>query len=236
MTRPTPRRAAASSVAIPEAGAPADARERLLQAAIEILATDGDRGFKVLEVARRAGTNVALINYHFGGRAGLVAEAVRRTGIELAQVRAMRLEALLAAAAPAAPALPALVRCWLEPVFDSVCRQDRAGLLMLTAHLAFAAELDAPAKEDMVRDILAVDRLFVDELARCLPALSRSAIAWRLSAAVGSYCFVLGEREAISWRASTGGRPPNFAEAYEELVVFVIGGLMAPAAMSCGPF
>jgi AcrR family transcriptional regulator len=230
MSRPSSRRAAAPAAATREADGPADARERLLQAAIEILATRGDRGFKVLEVARRAGSNVALINYHFGSRAGLVAEALRCTGVALAQARAERLEALLAAAGTAAPALPALVRCWLEPVFDSVYRQDRASLLMLTAHLAFAAELDAQAKEHMVRDILAVDRRFVDALAHCLPALSRSAIAWRLAAAVGSYCFVLGQREATSWRASAGGHTPDLAEAYEELVAFVIGGLTAPPA------
>jgi AcrR family transcriptional regulator len=57
---------------IPEAARPPDsAREALLDAATGIFARDGFDGARVEAIARAAGVNKAMINYHFGGKAGL---------------------------------------------------------------------------------------------------------------------------------------------------------------------
>ena len=48
-----------------------DTRERLLQAAGEIFASNGFRASTVREISRRAKANVAAVNYHFGDKKGL---------------------------------------------------------------------------------------------------------------------------------------------------------------------
>jgi AcrR family transcriptional regulator len=53
------------------------ARDRILAAAFEVLARDGYAGLTTAKVANLAGQNKALISYHFGGKAGLVAEVAR---------------------------------------------------------------------------------------------------------------------------------------------------------------
>jgi AcrR family transcriptional regulator len=53
------------------------ARERILEAALEILKSDGYTGLTTARVAELAGQNKALISYHFGGKQGLVAEVAR---------------------------------------------------------------------------------------------------------------------------------------------------------------
>src|SRR5438270_117404 len=50
---------------------------RLLEAAGEVFAAKGYRATTVREVCRRAGANVAAINYHFRDKEGLYAEVLR---------------------------------------------------------------------------------------------------------------------------------------------------------------
>jgi len=53
------------------------ARERILEAALEVLKADGYAGLTNAKVAARSGQNKALISYHFGSKQGLVAEVAR---------------------------------------------------------------------------------------------------------------------------------------------------------------
>jgi AcrR family transcriptional regulator len=51
------------------------ARERILEAAIEVLKEDGYAGLTVAKVAVRAGESKPLVAYHFGSKQGLVSAA-----------------------------------------------------------------------------------------------------------------------------------------------------------------
>ena len=68
--RPEPERARPGR---PSSGA----RERILEAALDVLKTDGYAGLTTAKVAARSGQNKALISYHFGSKQGLVAEVAR---------------------------------------------------------------------------------------------------------------------------------------------------------------
>ena len=59
---------------------PTGARERILEAGLEVLKAEGYGGFTVAKVAAASGENKALIGYHFGSKAGLIAEAARTLG------------------------------------------------------------------------------------------------------------------------------------------------------------
>lgn len=59
---------------------PTGARERILEAGLEVLKSDGYAGLTIAKVAAAAGENKALIGYHFGSKQGLVASAGRELG------------------------------------------------------------------------------------------------------------------------------------------------------------
>lgn len=51
---------------------PATTSDVILEAAFRILARDGYQGLTARSVAEEAGTNLALVNYYFGGKKGLL--------------------------------------------------------------------------------------------------------------------------------------------------------------------
>ena len=66
------------AAAAPRRGRPSTgARERILEAGIEVLKADGYAGLTLAKVAARAGESKALVAYHFGSKQGLVAAAGR---------------------------------------------------------------------------------------------------------------------------------------------------------------
>jgi TetR/AcrR family transcriptional regulator len=71
----------------------ADSRERILEAALEAFAEHGYEGAKTREIAARAGVNLGLLQYYFGGKAKLWRAAVDRAFGQLRD----GLEAVLAA-------------------------------------------------------------------------------------------------------------------------------------------
>jgi AcrR family transcriptional regulator len=56
-----------------------DTRNRLIQAAGEVFATHGFRAATVREISRRAGANIAAINYHFGNKKKLYSAVLTHT-------------------------------------------------------------------------------------------------------------------------------------------------------------
>jgi AcrR family transcriptional regulator len=62
---------------------PTGARERILEACLEVLKESGYAGLSIAKVAAGAGESKALIAYHFGSKDGLVAAAGRELGEEI---------------------------------------------------------------------------------------------------------------------------------------------------------
>ena len=60
-------------------------RTRLLEAAREVFSQQGFQGATVREICRRAEANIAAVNYHFGSKDGLLAEALNFASLKALQ-------------------------------------------------------------------------------------------------------------------------------------------------------
>ena len=124
----------------------AETRRQLLEAAGEVFAASGFRNATVREICRRAGANVAAINYHFGDKEKLYAEVLR-----YAHSKAMEKHPLLPDVGPDATPekkLRAFVHSLLLRIFD----QGPAawhGKLMSREMIEPSAALDSLVEERM---------------------------------------------------------------------------------------
>ena len=228
LTSPVPRtRRARASEAVNS-----DSRQRLLDSACELLAEQGLGGFKVIEVARRAQANVALISYHYGSRDGLLDEVIRLGAARVGVDRLARLTELLKLSASAAPTVGEIMACWIEPLIDAIEKPEERGAVLALIHVMFAGDVDEARKTAVLDDLMVVSRQFLDVLETCMPTASRAQLTWRLLCAIGSCYLILSRASPIGWhQLSKKGRAsaePQWREALAELRGFVEAGMSGP--------
>jgi AcrR family transcriptional regulator len=101
------------------------ARERILAAAVQRIASDGIDGVRIARIAMDAGVSPPLVHYHFDSRETLLAEALRysytragdariTTGELPAATHAERLRWMIGQCLPATPALAEDWVLWVE--------------------------------------------------------------------------------------------------------------------------
>ena len=103
----------------------APARERILRAAVQRIASDGIDDVRIARIAMDAGVSPPLVHYHFDSRETLLAEALRysytragdariSSGEIAAATHAERLQAMIGQCLPETPALAEDWVLWVE--------------------------------------------------------------------------------------------------------------------------
>lgn len=89
MAHATLNRASLPAQREPKRKAPAPTRDKLIEAAGQVFAERGYQAATIRDICRRAGANVAAVNYTFGDKMGLYTE-VLRDSVRAAQTAVMR--------------------------------------------------------------------------------------------------------------------------------------------------
>ena len=129
-------------------------RARLLDAAREVFSQHGFQGATVREICRRAEANVAAVNYHFGSKDGLLAEA-----LNFAPLKAMQLANIEAGGAPEMR-LRLFIRDFMLMLLD-----ETNGSLPCRIMARELAD-PTPALDKIVREAIAPLHEFLGELLR----------------------------------------------------------------------
>jgi TetR/AcrR family transcriptional repressor of bet genes len=123
---------------------PSGARERVLEAGLEVLKADGYAGLTTAKVAARAGQNKALIAYHFGSKQGLVAAVGREVSESITQEMLRDLED--------ADTVEQLVRGLLEGLWRVMDRDARLARLYFDLAAVSVVEPDVRAVMRAMKD------------------------------------------------------------------------------------
>jgi AcrR family transcriptional regulator len=129
-------------------------RFRLLNAAREAFSQNGFQGATVREICRRAKTNVASVNYHFGSKDSLLAEA-----LNFAQLKALQTENIKADECPEMR-LQLFIREFMLMLLDEKTPSSQCRIM--------ARELadPTPALDKIVREAIAPLHEFLGKLVR----------------------------------------------------------------------
>lgn len=201
-----------------------ETRARILDAAEALFAENGLDATSMRMVTGRAGVNLAAVNYHFGGKDGLIQEVFRRRLTELNHRRLMALEGLQreAAGGPLRPS--AIVRAFFGTALEMAADMQGGGARFLQL---MGRTYTGP--NDFVRNFLAeeyaecVER-FLAELYRALPEVPREEILWRFHFMMGATSYAIGGADALQlFTGEFDDRDP--ARLEPRLMSFLLGGL-----------
>lgn len=232
----------------PRADSANPTRESLLEAAEVLFAEGGIERSSLRAITRRAGVNLAAVNYHFGSKEGLVRAVFER---RLAPIQEERMAGLAACrAGDGRPRVECLLRAFLEPVVRFLDRDRTEGGAESGAdgsaegsggsvgHPGRFARLMGRALHEPsgdTRELLmqlfrpAVEG-YTDAFAEALPHLAPEEVYWRFHFTVGTLAQTVSLGD-VAHRFSGGACDPRDAAAVlDHMVRFLGAAWRAPAA------
>jgi len=169
-----------------------DTKQRILNAAEHLFATDGYHATSLRGITTAATVNLAAVNYHFGSKEALLEAVIVRRLSPLNEVRLGKLEALLKKAEQVkeVPSVRDILRTFVEPTL--YLRQqgsDTEDFVTLTGRIL--AEPRGVAMSIFIHHMEPLMIRLFQALTLSLPELSRQALFWRLHFVIGSLSHVM---------------------------------------------
>jgi AcrR family transcriptional regulator len=211
-----------------------DTKTTILDAAEALFAEHGYDKTSLRELTRRAGVNLAAVNYHFGGKEKLAMAVLARTIGPINAERTRRLDAL-----PGGAGLADVVRAFVEPTFPTTANCP-------AGHIAPARDfcrmfgrmmVDQPAflRTFLVEQFGALGRRFVARLRHGLPRHDAATVWWRMHFMAGAMAHTLHSADGLAHL--TGGLcfADDVDAVVEQLVAFAAAGIAAPPVAAAKP-
>ncbi len=206
-----------------------ETRDRILDAAESLFADNGFRAVSLRRITTEAGVNLASVNYHFGGKDGLIFEVLTRVVGPINEERLSSLD--IAEAEAEAKGKPVPIREVLDAFFRPVVNQlgganhNSQVYLKLAGRCLSEGEMHSP--ETLLRLFEKVADRFVTALLNSLPHLDETDVFWRLHLSVGTLLHALAKGSQLV--LFSRGRIPTVEaeETLEQLIQYTAGGMKA---------
>jgi AcrR family transcriptional regulator len=201
-------------------------RERILDAAEHLFAARGFHGVSIRDITGAAGVDVALANYHFGSKQGLLEAVFMRRADDLNAERLARLDALHAAGRRKAPALEEIIDAFTHPLLD---RSARGGPGW-KSYFALIAEINNSPEFGgvlMTKTYDPVVQRFIAAIRRALPRCDERDLYWAYHFLSGALTLTFAETGRIDKLSGGVCRSNDLDAVHERLVPFCAAGFRA---------
>jgi AcrR family transcriptional regulator len=200
-----------------------DTKQKILDTAERLFATQGYDATSLRQIITEAGVNLAAIHYHFGSKEELLDEMILRKAGPVNQQRMARLDQVEADAAGGRPPVEKVLEAFMQPMSESADRNPQFVRLMGRIH---AEGLMPTILQRHFQPIIA---RFLGAMRKALPELPEQEFLWRMHFMVGAMAHtMLGSPDYT--RVAVG--PSDFQSRIARLVVFLSGGFRAPVPQS----
>lgn len=205
-----------------------ETKDRLLDAAEELFAERGVAETSLREITTLARANLAAVNYHFGGKDGLLEAVFARRLAPVNRERLALLDAFERQVGDEPVPLEEILYANLAPPFRTLEQLGAAGERFMRIVARINADPSSPLHEVFVRQFDEIRTRFLAALARALPELDADEIERRfhytLAAMIHTFCW--GKHIGP---LSAGPRDQR-EQVFASLVAFAAAGMRAPAA------
>ena len=223
------------STAMTSTASSADARRRILDAAIQLVSLKGLSAITVRDVTAATGVNVAAVSYYFGSKEGLLQEVMLEVFNPVRTARSDALSLVLDRCAPEPPTLDAILAALIQPLVEAPRGPDGGRtVIRMMQHLKATPTHPISVFVSLHFDYGA--QSFIDALARAMPGLARSELIWRYEFARGAAIHMLALCDPLSTKLdiiSGGKREVDVDDntlILQEIVQCALRGIGAPTA------
>jgi len=199
-------------------------KEKLMDAAEKLFARKGFHGTSLRDITGEAGVDLALVNYHFGGKKPLLAAVLERRGAVLNEVRLARLKEVRAAAAPGPASPEAVVGAFFDPILERLAHAG-PGWHNYFSLLAWVNNSPEWGRKLMSKTFNATVREFIGALKESLPDAPAEDIYWGYNFLTGALTLSLAETGRLDELSDGLCRSTDVAALKARLGPFVAAGL-----------
>lgn len=200
-----------------------DRRARILDAAEAQFARHGFDAVTLRAIARDAGVDVALANYHFGPKRDLFDAVLMRRAAILNAMRERDLDAALVAAAPGSPGVEAIIRAYLRPLLTGahIHEPEWKNYYALIAYVNNNPEWGGRLMSHFFDPLI---QRFIAALRAALPGCAEAALYWGYHCLSGALTLTFAQTGRIDQLSGGLCRSQDLEGAYEHIVAFTVGG------------
>jgi AcrR family transcriptional regulator len=201
-------------------------RERILDAAERLFARRGFHGVSVRDITGAADVDVALANYHFGSKQGVLEAVFLRRAADLNAERIARLDSVLAASGRRAPDLEAIIDAFTHPLLD---RSARGGPGW-KSYFALIAEVNNSPEFGgvlMTRHFDPVVQRFIEAMRLALPGCDERDLFWAYHFLSGALTLTFAETGRIDKLSGGVCRSSDLDSVHQRLVPYCAAGFRA---------
>jgi AcrR family transcriptional regulator len=201
------------------------AKLRLVVAAEELFAERGFEAVSVRDITKRAGMNIAAVNYHFGSRDGLVAGVMTRYVTPINDERLAGIEALERRWSGKAVPLEEILEAFVRPLVTQVRKSELSERLFLKlVGRMFGEQASAmpPLVEEQFKQVLS---RYVKTLSLSLPHLAVDEIVWRMHFVIGAMVHTMAQDEMLQRISQGACGQPTIDTTLNRFFSFAISGL-----------
>jgi AcrR family transcriptional regulator len=209
-------------------------KDKLMDAAEKLFAKRGFHAASLRDITTAAGVDLALVNYHFGSKNGLLAAVLDRRGRILNEERLQRLAALRLNASPLPPSTEAVVDAFLDPILERLAHAG-PGWHNYFALVAFVNNSPEWGRKLMGKTFDGVVRQFIQAVMDSLPGSAPEDIFWGYNFLTGALTLSLAETGRLDALSDGECRSDDVAALKKRLGPYVTAGLRALAHQGASP-
>src|SRR5882724_4459665 len=163
-----------------------DTKSRILDVAEEMFAEQGLDRASIRDITKKAGVNLAAINYHFGSKEDLIAAVFERRVVPVNEARLAALDMVEKAAGKKSPKLEDILEAFIRPALQSSLEASKGGTAFSKLFGRCLSEPSPEVEALLKRQFEPLLERMDSALMKALPHLSRSDIFWCMKFTFGA--------------------------------------------------